>query len=74
MEEMQHSPGLWTGKGNPQSPIILDLSSKSGIPSYNYLVDLKAQSKNPEKNHPVQFGSSQNFRGKNMLEYEPQTG
>ncbi len=42
--------------------------------SYNLLVDLKAQSKHREKNHPVRFGSLQNFRDKNMLEYERQTG
>jgi len=39
-----------------------------------FLADLKLQSKHHDNNYPVRFGSLQNFRGKNMLEYELQTG
>ena len=41
--------------GNPQSPGILDLTSKSKISQFNLLVDLKAQSKHCDKQHPVRI-------------------
>jgi hypothetical protein len=61
-------------KRNPQRLSVSDWFSKPEITSYNYLVDLEAQSKHPEKNHPVRLGDLQNPSSKNMLEYEFQNG
>ena len=61
-------------RGNPQLPGILDWLSKSKIFRFNFLLDLKAQSKHREKNNPVRLRSLKNFWCKNMLEYELQNG
>ena len=49
----------------------MDLSGQSKIAQFNFLVDLKEQSKRRDKNHPVRFVGLK-ILIKNMLEYELQ--
>ena len=46
---------------NPHWPGILDLFGQSKITSFEFLVDLKVQSKHLNKNCPIRSGSLLNF-------------
>jgi hypothetical protein len=44
-------------RGNPQWPCGLGLSGEHEIPWFNFLVDLKGQSKHRDKNCPVRMNT-----------------
>jgi hypothetical protein len=53
--------------------VDLDLFGQSKIAWFEFLLDLKSQSKHRDKNHPVRFGGLK-ILIKNLLEYELQNG
>ncbi len=61
-------------RGNPQVPGIVNLFSQPKLSRINFMLDLKAHSKTPRKESPNSVRKFTKFRGKNMLEYELQTG
>jgi len=59
-------------RGNPQWPGVLDWFSEYEIPRFNFLLDLKMQSKHCDKNRPFRMYTKL-FGVKKWLNMEPKT-
>ena len=63
---------MWIGQGKPTMAGVLDLFSEPKSSVFNFLVDLKVQSKHRDKNCPI-WMYTKLFEVKKWLNMEPKT-